>query len=129
MGRLRPARQRQADLEMISVRDPNSIISKGRMLLGLILGIAVLATGYLYMSSERAVLVTRRFAPDAVHNVALDLKGKIFYASTAEAGEYFFYQSLFLSEIFVGILFTILNLMWERYRRAQTIDPNAKAQK
>lgn len=115
---------------MISVRVSNRIVSKFRMALGLTLAVAALGVGRLAISTEHAVLLTQRFSPDAVHNIPLELKGKIFYASATEAHEYYFYQHLFISGIVIGIIFVIVNLMWDGYRKkAHAIGPSAKDQK
>jgi hypothetical protein len=96
--------------------DPNKVIPTSRVVLGLILGMSALITGGLAMSSERAVILTQRFAPDAVHNVALELKGRIFYVTVAESHTYYFYQHLFLFGLIMSLIIAVLVLIWDRYR-------------
>lgn len=101
--------------------DPNKIIPKYQMILGLMLGLSGLVTGGLAMSSERAVILTQRFVPDAVHNVPLTLKGKIFYVTTAESASYYFYQRLFLAMIGLGWMIAMCKFMWEGYKETREI--------
>jgi hypothetical protein len=126
MGRLRVAGERQADLEMIWKSDPNKVVPTSRVVLGLLLAASLLITGGLDMSSERAVILTQRLVPDAVHNVALELKGKTFYATAAESHTYYFYQHLFLSDLIISILITVSVLIFDRYRKNRRMRPILK---
>ncbi len=126
---LRPAGQRQADLEMSWMSDPNKVIPTSRIVLGLILAASALIAGGLAMSSERDVILKGRLAPDAIHNVSLELKGRIFYASVAQAEEYFFYKKLFLWEMFLIFGFIMLSFIWQRYKQTHARDRSAKDQR
>jgi predicted membrane channel-forming protein YqfA (hemolysin III family) len=96
-------------------------LSKYERIFFLMLAVCSLTIGALAFSLEHSVLVAQRLVPDSVHSVSLSLKGKIFYVTRTEKGEYYFYQHLFFGLFILGGVSAAIKFATDR-RKHKTIE-------